>query len=359
MGMVMAQSDGTLVRTNALTTKGGNTTINGKTITIGDDKTTIKMPGQAADGEGILGVNSDGTVVTIDADIDIDDIGAGDIVTNATKIEKNTNKINKNTKRIKKLEKGMDRVQDAAEAAGAVGAALSGVPELSPFADEPVRCGISAGGYGSQYALAAGCAARLTERVQINGAFAYTPSVDYNYGSSSSIAGRVGFSFPLGVNPNKPPVQLQASGQNWLDPKADRDTSTSSNNSNTAPPVQPLWYRTEVKHTIAKLQSDVVSRDQQIDTLKSKLELLIEQQNQTKTNPEAQAAQSNSSLIPMLQQRIDELEQEKQQAEQEDQQQDNRIKELEQKLADQESRFTALMKRLQGMLPKQQSAQEN
>ena len=123
--------------------------------------------------------------------------------------------------------------------------------------------------------------------------------------------------------------------------------------------MQPLWYRTEVKHTIAKLQNDVVSRDQQIDTLKSKLELLIEQQNQTKTNPQHQATDSNSSLIAMLQQRIDELEQEKQQAEQNDQQQDNRIKELEQKLADQESRFTTLMKRLQGMLPKQQSAQEN
>ena len=144
-----------------------------------------------------------------------------------------------------------------------------------------------------------------------------------------------------------------------MDPNADPDTSTSTNNSNTAPPVQSLWYRTEVNYTIAQLQSDVVSRDQQIDTLKSKLELLIEQQNQSQTNPQNQAANSNSSLITMLQQRIDELEQEKQQAEQEDQQQDNRIKELEQKLANQESRFTTLMKRLQGMLPKQQSTQKH
>ena len=142
MGMVMAQSDGTLVRTNAVTTKGGNTTINGNTITIGDDKSTIKMPGQSGDGGGLLGVDSDGILVTIDADIDIDDIDGGDIINNTAKIDKNT-------KRIKKLEKGMDRIKGAAEAAGAVGAALSGIPELSPFADEPVRCGISAGGYGS------------------------------------------------------------------------------------------------------------------------------------------------------------------------------------------------------------------
>ena len=58
--------------------------------------------------------------------------------------------------------------------------------------------------------------------------------------------------------------------------------------------MQPLWYRTEVKQTIAKLQSDVSSRDQQIDDLKSRLEQLIDEQQFNENS-------SSSELITMLQ----------------------------------------------------------
>jgi hypothetical protein len=86
----------------------------------------------------------------------------------------------------------------AAESAGAVGAALSGLPEVSLLPDEPARCGFAGGGYGSQYSVAGGCALRIKDRFHLNGAIAYTPSVDYVYGSTASVAGRIGFSFPLG-----------------------------------------------------------------------------------------------------------------------------------------------------------------
>ena len=234
-----------------------------------------------------------------------------------------------------------------------MGAALSGIPEMSLMPDEPIRCGIAGGGYGSQYAIAGGCAARIKDSIHVNTAIAYSPSVDYVYGSTSSFSGRVGISFPLGAKPKTSANEVKPSGQNWMDPNADSGASSSSENPS---PSQALWYRTEVKDTIAKLQSDVVFRDEQIDSLKSKLERLIEQQQQL--DPQPQAAEPTSELIALLQQRIDELEEEKRQSAREDDQQNAQINELKEKLAkqetrfeEQETRFEAMMKKLQSLLP--------
>ena len=163
--------------------------------------------------------------------------------------------------------------------------------------------------------------------------------------------GRVGVSFPLGVkSDNNAPAE--PSGQDWMDTTTGKERSASSD---TAPPVQALWYRTEVTDTIAKLQSDVSSRDEQIDNLKSKLDLLIEQQKQA--NPHSQAAEPTSDLIAMLQQRIDELEEEKRQSALEDDKQNTQINELKEKLTKQETRFEAMMKKLQSFLPKDKKKQ--
>ena len=115
-----------------------------------------------------------------------------------------------------------------------------------------------------------------------------------------------------------------------------------------APPVQPLWYRTEVKQTIAKLESDVSSRDEQIELLKSRLQKLIDDQKSNNG-----AAQEEDELIAILQKRITELEDEKAESEAEDQRQNARIEELEDKLEAQESRFDALMDRVQSLLSNQ------
>ena len=253
---------------------------------------------------------------------------------------------------VERQPNGRWRSVGAAGAAGAMGAALSGIPEMSLLPDEPVRCGIAGGGYGSQYAIAGGCAARIKDRVHLNTAIAYSPSVDYAYGSTSSFAGRVGISFPLGAKSKTSEKEVRPSGENWIDPNADSNTSIDN-----VAPSQALWYRTEVKDTIAKLQSDVVSRDEQIDSLKSRLELLIEQQQ--KLQPRPQAAEFTDNLIALLQQRIDELEEEKRKSALEDDKQNTQINELKRKLANQQTRFEAMMKKLQSLLPGKNKVKSN
>ena len=197
--------------------------------------------------------------------------------------------------------------------------------------DEPVRCGIAAGGFGSQYAIAGGCAARVSNRVHLNGAIAYTPSVDYHYGSTASFAGRVGVSFPIGVRSSKSSQSTQTSQIDWSKPQGE----TTSTSQDSAPPVQPLWYRTEVKQEISQLQSDVASRDQEIEQLKSKLELMI-----------AKSSESNasSSMILQLKQRLAELEEQKQAS---DNALKTEIQALKDQLAEQQRRFDQLMNQLQ------------
>jgi len=225
---------------------------------------------------------------------------------------------------------------------------------LSLLPDEPVRCGFAGGGFGSQYAIAGGCAARINDRFHLNGAIAYSPTVDYQYGSTSSMAGRVGFSFPIGGGGAKQSTQPAAvpSGADWMNNTSGNGLESEAEQT-TAPPVQPLWYRTEVKQTIAKLQDDVSSRDQQIDNLKTRLEQLIDSQKGDISRQD----ESTTELIAMLQQRIRELEAERKKSEEEDDRQNAKIEELQQKLVNQENRFEAMMKRLQSMLPSNKKSQ--
>ena len=353
MGTIMANQDGTLKRTNTLEVNDGTTSINGDKIIIGDEQSTTQIPSLA--GGGLIEADDDGNLTSsnvssstiIDNTNNITD-NTNQINQNIQQIDTNTGNISKNRKDINKLEGAARSLGDAAEAAGAMGAALSGIPEVSLHPDEPLRCGFAGGGFGSQYAIAGGCAARIKDSIHLNGAIAYSPSVDYHYGSTSSLAGRVGFSFPIGGGKSKKQnaSKVMPSGEDW--------TSTTENNPETnqppssAPPVQPLWYRTEVKQTIAKLETDVSSRDEQIELLRSRLEKLIDDQN--RNNGETK---EEDELIAMLQQRITELEDEKAESEAEDQQQNARIEELEDKLEEQESRFEALMDRVQSLLSKQ------
>ena len=109
--------------------------------------------------------------------------------------------------------------------------------------------------------------------------------------------------------------------------------------------MQPLWYRTEVKQEIAKLNEGVKNRDQQIQDLKTRLEQLMQA---PPTN--GAASQASDDIVAMLKQRIAELEEEKKRSEKEDQRQNAQIEALEKKLADQESRFEKMMKRIQSLV---------
>ena len=153
-----------------------------------------------------------------------------------------------------------------------------------------------------------GCAARVADRLHVNGAIAYTPSVDYEFGSTPSVGGRVGFSFPLG-KVNKPKQELA---------KLDHGH----------------------QQAMAKL---VDQRDDQIANLTEQLE---------KLQQSAGSSEANEQLIALLRERIEELEDEKQQADAENQRQDDKIKQLETKLSKQQSLMERMIKQMKKLMPK-------
>ena len=167
-----ASFDGsTAIGEGAITTRANH-------LVLGRQSTEVTIPNLSGVGSGIVSADSDGTLRRLSV--------------SGRQLE---NSINTKIPRLEDAARGLGQ---AVQNVGAVAAALSAVPELTLQKDEPVRCGVGAGGFGSQYAAAAGCAARITNRVHVNGALSLAPSVNYAYGSTSSVAGRVGISFPLG-----------------------------------------------------------------------------------------------------------------------------------------------------------------
>ena len=322
----LGESSEIAVDDEAVTISGGGDQV----VNFGSEDDDVFIPSLKGKGDKIVQIGSDGQLERSDVSAQQVIDNTDDIRRNTSDISDNSSRISTNRKKIGKLEDAASALGNAAEAAGAMGAALSGVPELTLLPDEPVRCGVAGGGFGSQYAIAGGCAARISGRVHLNGAIAYSPSVDYKFGSTSNIAGRVGISFPIGVSNAKPASAPEPSGENWSG-----EQSSSSAAPPVTPPSQPLWYRTEVKQEISQLQSDVASRDEEIEALKAKLESLIENDGQSK---------SDSSLIAVLQDRISQLEKEKAES---DQVLKDEIEALKNQLADQERRFESILNRLQ------------
>lgn len=216
-----------------------------------------------------------------------------------------------------RLENSVSQLGRAVETSGAMAAAFSAVPDVSLQDDEPVRCGFGAGGFGSQYAVAAGCAVRVADRVHINGALSYAPSVDYGYGTTPSVGGRLGFSFPLG--------------------KIDKSRS---------PQSQQI---AAVNNDLIALRHQVNQRDQQIGELKEQLEKL--EASQEVRGSQAAPSEATTQLIALLKQKIEELESEKKKSEEEDKRQNGVIQQLQEQLADQESRFKKMMDQIRTLLP--------
>ena len=156
------------------TTLNGAATINGAT-TINDELTVSSLRGS---GTELIGAGSDGTLKR-------SSVSMGQMET----------AVNKTIPKLESAARGLGR---AVESSGAIAAAMSAIPEVTLQEDEPMRCGVGTGGFGSQYAVSAGCAVRVGDRLHLNGALSYSPSVDYDYGNTPSVAGRLGFSFPLG-----------------------------------------------------------------------------------------------------------------------------------------------------------------
>ena len=99
---------------------------------------------------------------------------------------------------IATLDQNLNRLGFGVSGATALAAALGSLPVESH--ESPVACGVGTGGYSSRYALAMGCAIRLSSVFSLNGGGSYLfgGSTDYGNGSLSNVAGRIGLVYRFG-----------------------------------------------------------------------------------------------------------------------------------------------------------------
>ena len=288
--IILANPSGTLIRytgsktvdsdlkINGDQTITGNQTIEGNQEIQGNLKTSgsVKFEGLASSGQFTTDQDqNDGEkrLLTLDGDGN-----AGTSNISLDQIERAV------TNKIPQIEESIGDLGRAVETTGAMAAAFSAIPEMTLDPEEPVRCGFGGGGFGTQYAIAGGCAVRIAHRFHLNGALAYAPSIDYNYGATPSISGRLGLSFPLGKRSlHTRSLQIKK---------------------------EFAAYQSSVEMKIAMLQTDINKRDDQITALRKQLEALSEANGQ-KTTTEAPASDATNALIAALRQRIEELESQK------------------------------------------------
>ena len=166
----------------------GAETTRANQVVIGAPGTSLTLKGVADKGSFVGKANQSGDTRLLTTD------GSGNIGTSSLNPDSIQNSVSK-------LEQSVRGLGTAVTSAGAMAAAFTAVPQVALSKQEPMRCGVGMGGYGSSYAMALGCASRLSERysdVSINAAISLANSVDYVYGSTPSFAGRIGVSFPLG-----------------------------------------------------------------------------------------------------------------------------------------------------------------
>jgi chromosome segregation ATPase len=99
---------------------------------------------------------------------------------------------------IRQMGENLAELGSGMAGATALASALSSVPNASD--DARVSCGVGSGAYSNRYALALGCAIRISSAISLNGAGSYLfdGGIDYGAGSLSNIAGRVGFVYRFG-----------------------------------------------------------------------------------------------------------------------------------------------------------------
>ena len=249
------------VNYNSVAIGANSKTTRNNQVVLGNPKTEVTIPGLSGSGKDILFSKQDGTLLRSPFSYNQVDTALN--------------------KTLPKLESASRNLGIAVQSAGAIASAMSAIPEVSMSPDEPVRCGVGTGGYGYQYAFSAGCAWRVVNRFHLNGAVAYTPSIDYEYGNSPSIAGRIGFSFPLGK------VSMPANST---------ELSSDSNNSHFND------YLSDLEENIEKLNGDVLMRDQRIDDLQIQLNALL---SSIETGSVALNSESANESIALL---IDQIE---------------------------------------------------
>jgi len=144
-------------------TVGGNATFNGSQITLGaaNGSSTVTVPGLATGGKTkFVTANGNGTLAT-------------------------------SKYSVNDYESALRSVDNAISSVGAMAAALSSVPNLTTN-DNQYGCGAGTGVFGSAWAGAVGCVAKVGDKVWVNLAGSYTPAVDTKFGSTPTVAGRFG-----------------------------------------------------------------------------------------------------------------------------------------------------------------------
>jgi len=159
-------------------------------IVIGTNISKLTIPSLGQAGSFLGSANQNGSTRLLSTD------GEGNLGT--------ANVSSSQVERIPAIESAMSKFGSAMNAGTSIALALSAVPTVSEDPREPIRCGIGTGGYGGTYAFGLGCAARVFNRLQINGGLSFAPPVDYGYGTTPKVGGRIGFSFPLGVVSSSP-----------------------------------------------------------------------------------------------------------------------------------------------------------
>jgi len=155
--------------TSAVTTRIGSasansiTEVQGRQITLGaaDGSSTVTIPGIASPGGQRF--------VTTDS---------------SGRVGYSANTINDYTS-------ALEQVGNQVSSVGAVAAALSSIPNLTNGSSR-YGCGVGTGVFGSAWAGAVGCVAKVSNSVWVNGALSYTPSITTAFGSTPSVAGRLG-----------------------------------------------------------------------------------------------------------------------------------------------------------------------
>ncbi|MCP9854180.1 hypothetical protein KBZ14_15075 [Synechococcus sp. HJ21-Hayes] len=170
---------------NSMAIGAGATTTRANQIVIGSSGNSYTLPGLAANGNFIGTSNQSGEtqLVTID--------GSGNLGTNNFSPTAVNNSISTINNRLTTVENSLRTVNSQIENVGAMAAALSSIPNFTSD-NRKYGCGVGSGGYGSGWAGAAGCTGKVGSNMWVNGAIAFTGANSTPWGSTSSIAGRVG-----------------------------------------------------------------------------------------------------------------------------------------------------------------------
>jgi len=108
---------------------------------------------------------------------------------------------------VAQLNQALSTINSQIQNVGALAAALSAIPNLTSE-NNKYGCGIGTGAYGSGWAGAIGCSAKLSSNIWINGALAFTGSNETHWGSTPPITGRLGLFWQWGA-PKAPTTSSQ------------------------------------------------------------------------------------------------------------------------------------------------------